>query len=287
MPLDPAAALAAAPRRTALAWEPRDVQLYHLGIGAGRAATAPGELRYVLEDRLRVLPAFATVAGGAGVLGALDVPGVAVDTARVLHGGQRLTLHRPLPARGRAEAASRITAVYDKGKAAVLVSRTDVRDAGGPLWSAETDFYAPGEGGFGGERGPSLGPDDPPDAPADRVFETLVRPDQALLYRLSGDLNPLHADPEAARGAGFERPILHGLCTYGMVLKGCLDGAPETPDGAHARVVAYRARFTGVVFPGETLRVSVWADGHVRARVPERGDEVLVGRVETGPGAEA
>lgn len=157
MPVDAAGALAAAPRVREIAWDHKDVQLYHLGIGAGRPATDPRELRYTLESRLHVLPSFATVAGGGapGVIGTLSAPGVDVDLARVLHGGQRLRLHRPVPVRGRASAASRVVAVYDKGTAAVLVLRTEVTDADGPLWTDEAEVFVRGEGGWGGERGPS------------------------------------------------------------------------------------------------------------------------------------
>ncbi|WP_030181554.1 MaoC/PaaZ C-terminal domain-containing protein [Streptomyces violaceorubidus] len=257
MPIDAAGALGAAPRVREIVWDHKDVQLYHLGIGAGRPATDPHELRYTLESRLHVLPSFATVAGGGapGVIGALSVPGVDVDLADVLHGGQRLRLHRPVPVRGRASAASRVVAVYDKGTAAVLVLRTEVTDAHGPLWTDEAEVYVRGEGGWGGERGPSARPSPPPAGPPDHVAERALREDQALLYRLTGDFNPLHADPEFAARAGFRRPVLHGLCTYGATLKTVVD---TLLDGDVSRVRAYRTRFAGVVYPGETLRVRMW-----------------------------
>src|SRR5918996_3716171 len=131
MPIDAAKAMAAEPRTGEIAWKQKDVQLYHLGIGAGVPATDPDELRYTLESRLHVLPSFATVAGAGspGVIGGLSMPGVDVDLARVLHGGQSPQVHRPIPAEGTATATSRIAAVYDKGKAAVLVMRTEVTDA--------------------------------------------------------------------------------------------------------------------------------------------------------------
>ncbi|GAA3971212.1 MaoC/PaaZ C-terminal domain-containing protein [Streptomyces marokkonensis] len=257
MPIDAAEALAAGPRVREIAWDHKDVQLYHLGIGAGLPATDPRELRYTLESRLHVLPSFATVAGGGppGVIGALSVPGVDVDLAHVLHGGQCLRLHRPVPVRGRASAASRVVAAYDKGTAAVLVLRTEVTDEGGPLWTDEAEVFVRGEGGWGGERGPSGRTVPPPAAAPDHVAERSVREDQALLYRLSGDWNPLHADPEFAARAGFERPVLHGLCTYGGTLKSVVDSLLE---GDVTRVREYRARFAGVVYPGETLRVRMW-----------------------------
>ncbi|OIJ86146.1 MaoC/PaaZ C-terminal domain-containing protein [Streptomyces colonosanans] len=266
MPIDAATALAAEPRTGEIAWTPKDVQLYHLGIGAGIPATDPGELRYTLESRLHVLPSFATVAGGGspGVISGLSMPGVDVDLARVLHGGQTLEVHRPIPAAGRARTVSRVTAVYDKGKAAVLVVRTDVGDADGPLWSSDAQIFVRGEGGWGGDRGPTAALE-PPTGEPDRVVERPIREDQALLYRLCGDWNPLHADPEFAKLAGFERPILHGLCTYGMTLKAIVDTLLE---GDVTRVRAYSTRFAGVVFPGETLRIRMWRrDSSVRVAV--------------------
>ncbi|MFE0044040.1 MaoC/PaaZ C-terminal domain-containing protein [Streptomyces albireticuli] len=257
MPIDAAQAVAAEPRTGELTWDHKDVILYHLGIGAGTPATGPDELRYTLETRLHVLPSFATVAGGGrAVSGGLGTPGIDVDLAAVLHGGQTVELHRPLPVRGTATGTSRVEAVLDKGKAAVIVHRSDVADADGPLWTSRSDIYVRGEGGFGGERGSTTRLDAPGTAPtwtADRP----IKEDQALLYRLSGDWNPLHADPEFAKRAGFDRPILHGLCSYGITLKAVVDTALG---GDVARVRAYTTRFAGVAFPGETLRVRMWRD---------------------------
>ncbi|MFF8590303.1 MaoC/PaaZ C-terminal domain-containing protein [Streptomyces sp. NPDC015220] len=281
MPIDAAKAVAAAPRTDGISWGPTDVQLYHLGIGAGVPATDPGELRYTLESRLHVLPSFATVAGGGapGVIRALSMPGVEVDLARVLHGGQTLTVHRPVPVRGAATATSRITAVHDKGEAALLTLRTEVADADGPLWTDDARIFVRGEGGWGGDRGPSARPAPPAGAP-DRTVRRPVREDQALLYRLTGDRNPLHADPGFARSAGFDRPVLHGLCTYGMTLKAVVD---TLLGGDVTRVRSYTARFASVVYPGETLRVRMWrGDGAVRVAVGavERDDApVLVDTV--------
>ncbi|KUL51314.1 MaoC/PaaZ C-terminal domain-containing protein [Streptomyces sp. NRRL S-1521] len=272
MPIDAAKAVAAEPRSAEIAWDHKDVQLYHLGLGAGVPATAPEELRYTLESRLHVLPSFATVAGaGMGVVGGLSAPGVEVDLAAVLHGGQSITLHRPIPVGGKAVTTSRVAAVYDKGKAAVLVLRSETADAEGPLWTSDAQIFVRGEGGFGGDRGPSVRLPDPEGEP-DLTVQRPVREDQALLYRLSGDWNPLHADPEFAALAGFDRPILHGLCTYGMTLKAVVD---TRLGGDVSRVRAYSTRFAGVVFPGETLRIRMWhAEGRVRAAVTavERDD---------------
>ncbi|MGW3655335.1 MaoC/PaaZ C-terminal domain-containing protein [Streptomyces sp. NPDC005151] len=278
MPIDAAKAIAAAPRTAEIGWDHKDIQLYHLGLGAATnpdrhsPATDPDELRYTLESRLHVLPSFATVAGaGMGVVGGLSSPGIDVDLAAVLHGGQTVRVHRPIPVKGRAVQTSKVAAVYDKGKAAVLVLRTEAADDDGPLWTNDAQIFVRGEGGFGGERGPSERLALPDRAP-DRVVERTIRKDQALLYRLSGDWNPLHADPEFAELAGFDRPILHGLCTYGMTLKAVAD---TLLDGDVARIGAYSTRFAGVVFPGETLRIRMWAgDGRLQVAVTaaERDD---------------
>ncbi|MGX1884667.1 MaoC/PaaZ C-terminal domain-containing protein [Streptomyces sp. NPDC055287] len=272
MPIDAAKAVAAEPRSAEIAWDHKDVQLYHLGLGAGTPATDPDELRYTLESRLHVLPSFATVAGaGMAVAGGLSAPGIDVDLAHVLHGGQSIELHRPIPVRGKAVQTSRVQAVYDKGKAAVIVLRSETAADDGPLWTSDAQIFVRGEGGFGGERGPSARteqPARPPDAEAERR----VREDQALLYRLSGDWNPLHADPEFAALAGFDRPILHGLCSYGMTLKAVVD---TVLGGDVARVSSYSTRFAGVVFPGETLRLRMWkSPGRVQVSVTavERDD---------------
>ncbi|MFG3287040.1 MaoC/PaaZ C-terminal domain-containing protein [Streptomyces sp. NPDC048111] len=278
MPIDAAKALAAEPRSTEITWDHKDVQLYHLGLGAGTfpgrrsPATDPDELRYTLESRLHVLPSFATVAGaGMGVVGGLSAPGIEVDLAAVLHGGQAITVHRPIPVGGTATSTSKVAAVYDKGKAAILVLRTEAADAEGPLWTSDAQIFVRGEGGFGGDRGPSARAEQPDRAP-DQVVERPVREEQALLYRLSGDWNPLHADPDFAKLAGFERPILHGLCTYGMTLKAVVD---TLLGGDVTRVRSYTTRFTGVVFPGETLRIRMWSGpGRVQVAVTavERDD---------------
>lgn len=272
MPIDAAKAVAAEPRSAEIRWDRKDVLLYHLGLGAGVPATDPGELRYTFESKLHVLPSFATVAGGRlGVVGGLGSPGLDIDLTSVLHGGQTVRLHRPLPVEGKAVSTSRVAAVYDKGKAAVLVLRTDAADGDGPLWTSDSQIFVRGEGGFGGERGPSVRLEQPEREP-DKTVERSIREDQALLYRLSGDFNPLHADPEFAALAGFDRPILHGLCTYGMTLKAIVD---TVLGGDVGRVRSYTTRFAGVVFPGETLRIRMWQqDSKVQVSVTavERDD---------------
>ncbi|GAA2420610.1 MaoC/PaaZ C-terminal domain-containing protein [Streptomyces pulveraceus] len=283
MPIDAEKALAAEPRSSRIGWDHKDVQLYHLGIGAGsdpdRAdpAVDPHELRYTLESRLQVLPSFATVVGaGMGGFGGLAAPGIDIDLAAVLHGGQSVRVHRPIPVRGSAVQTSKIAAVYDKGKAAVLVLRSEAADDEGPLWTNDAQIYVRGEGGFGGERGPSERVAYPETAP-DHSVRRPVRPDQALLYRLSGDWNPLHADPEFAARAGFDRPILHGLCTYGITLKAVTD---TVLGGDVTRIRSYRTRFAGIVFPGETLSIGMWtAENQVRVevRAVERDNAMVLG----------
>ncbi|WP_134668207.1 MULTISPECIES: MaoC/PaaZ C-terminal domain-containing protein [unclassified Amycolatopsis] len=274
MPIDPAVAIGADLGEVNFAWTPSDVLLYHLAVGAGADPVDERELRYTYERDLRVLPTFATVAANLRTFEppALKFPGVDVDLAKVLHGKQEIELHRPIPVEGKAVARTRIADVFDKGKAAVLVQETEVADeSGAPLWTARSSIFARGEGGFGGERGPSdkiEWPDREPDA----VLDVPTLPQQALLYRLCGDRNPLHADPAFAKAAGFDRPILHGLCTYGVVAKAVVDAFL---DGDPERVSAFGTKFAGVVFPGENLRVRVWRETGrllVTTTAPERDD---------------
>ena len=257
MPIDPEVAVGADLGKTEFAWTSTDVLLYHLAVGAGGHPAEEPELRYVLEDRLQVLPTFGVVAPGFRIFEppALTFPGIDVDLSKVLHGTQSITIHARLPTAGRATARSRVADVWDKTKAAVIVREDEVVDlAGTPLWTTTSGIFARGEGGFGGSRGPALRLP-PPQGPPDMVMEVPTLPQQALLYRLCGDRNPLHADPAFAEKAGFDRPILHGLCTYGMVCKAMVDGML---DGDTTAVGSFSARFSGVVYPGETLRTRIW-----------------------------
>lgn len=257
MPIDPAVAIGADLGESRFSWTSSDVLLYHLALGAGTAPTDPRELWYVLEDRLRVLPTFGVVAPGFRTFEppAVRFPGIDVDLSKVLHGTQSITVSGPIPASGEAVARSRIADVWDKGKAAVIIQETTVASAAGaPLWTSSSAIFARGEGGFGGHRGPSAAVEVPDRSPDD-VLALPVLPQQALLYRLCGDRNPLHADPDFAARAGFERPILHGLCTYGMVCKSIVD---SRLGGDVTAVASFATKFAGVVFPGETLRVRVW-----------------------------
>lgn len=259
MPIDPTLAIGAELPAREFSWTASDVLLYHLALGAGGDPMDPRELRYATENDLQVLPTFAVVAPTVTVFEppTVEYPGISIDLARVLHASQRIDLHRPLPTVGAGRGVTRVAEVHDKGSAAVIVTETLVTDpSGDPLWTNTSSIFARGEGGFGGERGPS-GPGAPPDREPDAVLVTTTLPQQALWYRLLGDRNPLHSDPSFAEGAGFPRPILHGLGTYGMVCKALVDAEL---DGDTTRVRAFAARFAGIVLPGETLRTSVWRE---------------------------
>lgn len=281
MPIDPHQALSAEPTTRDIAWTSRDVLLYHLSLGAGPHADRDPELRWTFERDLQVLPTFAMVAGQGPSAGdrppaGLSLPGVDIDLRRILHAGQALEVHRPLPTSGTATVTSRVAEVWDKGKAAVVVLETSAAAPDGePLWTTRMQLWARGEGGFGGEPGPETSWQEP-DREPDHVLETPTEPGQALLYRLNGDLNPLHVDPEVAAAAGFEQPILHGLASYGIVAKALVDGVL---DGDASRLRALSVRFAGSLFPGQTIRTSVWQDGDrlvLRADCPERdGASVL------------
>ncbi|WP_067133269.1 MaoC/PaaZ C-terminal domain-containing protein [Microtetraspora malaysiensis] len=273
MPIDVDEALGAPPSVREIAWTSRDVLLYHLSLGAGRGADP--ELSYTYERGLRVLPTFALVAGQGVSAGerrpaALHLPGMHIDLRRILHAGQGLTAHRPLPASGAATVTSRVARIWDKGKAAVIVlEQSAVAPDGAPLWTTTMQIWARGEGGFGGDPGPET-PWAAPERAPDHVLDTPTGAGQALLYRLNGDLNPLHADPEFARTAGFDRPILHGLASYGIVAKTLVDGVLG---GDVTRLTGLSVRFAGTLFPGETIRTTVWREGDrlvLTSTCPER-----------------
>ena len=278
MPIDPVKALAAPPVTTTGAWNADAVILYHLGVGAGGGpgkAIDPDELRYTYERDLKVLPTFAVIPGMGTVVDLNSFPGIDVDFAHVLHGEQETEIHGVIPTGAEVEHETRVVGVYDKGQAALIVVEVATRDgAGAPLFTNRSSIFVRGEGGFGGEAGPRSGLA-PPDRAPDAVVPTPTTEHQALLYRLSGDMNPLHADPRFAARGGFERPILHGLCTYGIACKATVD---EVLGGDVEAVRHYRARFAGIVFPGETIETSMWReDGQVvlTARTVERGEPVL------------
>ncbi|MBW2267365.1 MAG: MaoC family dehydratase N-terminal domain-containing protein [Deltaproteobacteria bacterium] len=260
MPIDRDKAVGAELGEREITWVADDVILYHLGVGAGVPATDPNELGYTYEKGLKVLPSFAIVAGGRRPTsgGGLNIPGVEFNMTQLLHGEQEVEIHKPLPVKATLTSRSRVADVYDKGKAAVLVLENEARDADGELvFTTRMAAFIRGEGGFGGPSGPAPG-NEPPDRAPDGVIETTTFPQQALLYRLSGDKNPLHADPEFAKLAGFDVPIIHGLCSYGLVCKAVVD---HLLDGDPTRVARYQARFRGVAYPGETYLTAWWREG--------------------------
>ncbi|MEI2712975.1 MAG: MaoC/PaaZ C-terminal domain-containing protein [Nocardioides sp.] len=256
MPINPEIAIGAAlPDRT-FSWTPSDVLLYHLGVGATT------DLRYTLESDagFQVLPSFGIVAPTfhASEPPPLDLPGCDINLAQVVHGAQSISVNAPIPAAGTATLSTHISDVWDKGKAAVIWQEGVARaESGEELWTVRSSIFVRGEGGWGGSRGESTAieiPDRTPDAETTYA----VRPEQALLYRLCGDRNPLHADPAFAQAAGFPAPILHGLCSYGIVLREVTDALLG---GSTDAVGEFTARFAGVVFPGETIRVKAWDEG--------------------------
>src|SRR5262245_27020073 len=252
----------------------RDCILYALGIGLGMDPLNPGELKFVYE---RDLVAFPTMAAVLGWMGRLISPEFGVDERMVVHGDLRVTLHRPLQAEGTLSARSRIRDVIDKGPGNAAIIQT-VRDLlaqdGSPVATVESSTFARKHGGFGGKPTspePAPIPDRPPEATCDLPTPSNL----AILYRLNGDENPLHIDPERAAVAGFPRPILHGAATFGIaahaVLRTCADYDPT-------RLLSIEARFARPVYPGDTIRTEIWRDGAAvafRCRVAER-DEVVV-----------
>ncbi len=257
MPIDRKRALACKLPAAEGGWERDDAILYHLGVGAGVPPTDPGELAYTYEKNLKVLPSFSTVADVGGFPNLLKVPGLEFNPALLLHGEQEIELHQPLPPEAKLKSETRIAEIYDKGKAALLILEVSTVDAtGAPLFTNRMSLFLRGEGGFGGPSGPKA-QNAPPDREPDGSVESKTLPQQALLYRLNGDKNPLHCDPDFAKLAGFDTPILHGLCTYGIACKAVVDAAL---DGDVTRVARYGARFAGVGFPGETFVTRYWRE---------------------------
>lgn len=282
MPIDLEAALGAQLPPVEFSWTSSDVQLYHLALGAGSDPMDAAELRYLTDRTPQVLPTFSSVASSfhATEPPAVRFPGIDIELSRVLHASEAVSVPNPLPPSGSGTATTRITDIWDKGKAAVILNETTVTAPDGSvLWTTKRSIFARGEGGFGGQRGPSTSVT-VPDRAADVEVDIPVLPQQALLYRMCGDRNPLHSDPGFAAAAGFPRPILHGLCTYGMTCKALVDAVL---DGDAGSVGSYGARFAGVVFPGETLRVRAWRDGERFVGVvtaPGRDDSTVLSDVE-------
>jgi acyl dehydratase len=274
MPIDRAKALAHKFPPGVGQYQADDVILYHLGVGAGVPATDPGELEYTYEKNLKVLPSFPMVvnAGGADIF---STPGVEFNPALILHGEQDVEIHRPLPPEAKLTSEGRIADIFDKGKAALLITENKVRDeTGEALYTTRTSLFLRGEGGFGGPSGPRAS-NAPPQREPDGIIESRTLPQQALLYRLCGDKSLLHCDPEFAAKGGFDRPIIHGLCSYGIVCKAVVD---HVLGGDVTRVARYQARFSGVAFPGETYVTSYWQEADrilIEATTKERDASVI------------
>jgi acyl dehydratase len=259
----------------------RDTCLYALGIGMAADPLDRNELNFVYEEDQKVVPTMAAVlARGLGV----SVSDIGQDYRHSVHGEQAITWHRPLSAAGKISGEGRVAGVFDKGdKGAVIVTETALRDftTGDAVATVRVTAFARADGHCGAPRDGAPAPHAVPDRAPDQTVTIPTRKDLALLYRLTGDLNPIHIDPDAAARVGFERPILHGLCTYGIACRAILavycGFQPE-------RMVSLATRFSAPVLPGDTLAFDFWRVGDIVsfvARVPERGAIVLTnGRAE-------
>lgn len=259
-------------------WRPRDLILYALGVGAGHPPADPDQLRFCFEidPAFGPLPTFGVIPAFPALFNVGDTPGLEINPMMLLHGEQYLEIRsNSLPSEARTVTEARIPAVYDKGKGALLILETITKDErGNELFFNQFSLFLRGEGGFGGESGPPPGNDAPARAP-DKIVEQTTDETQALLYRLSGDINPLHASPQFAAMGGFPRPILHGLCTFGYVGRAVL-AAYCGNDPAKFRSI--KVRFAKHVFPGETIVTKMWQDGKkilVEAEAKERGEKVI------------
>jgi acyl dehydratase len=272
MPVNPRAATGIWTDWTERAWTSTDAILYAIGVGAGSLHPSGSELEFTTENskhvRQRALPTFPVVLGTGVPLASVG----SFDPAMLVDGSRRVELHREVPVAGRVRSRARLTGIYDKGSGAVVATESESVDAetGGPVFSLYGQFFIRGEGGFGGDRGPRGSRNVPPDRAPDHEVTYQTRPDQALTYRLSGDRNPLHSDPEFAKAAGFPRPILHGLCTYGFTGRALLQALCESDT---ARFKSMDARFSKVVYPGDRLTVSMWVSA---------GEAIFVTRNQDG-----
>ena len=261
--------------RQTLRWQ--DVALYNLSIGLGQDPMDKRQLPFTYEPGLQAMPSMAVVLGYPGFW--VKAPDTGVDWVKVVHGEQSLILHKPLPASGEIIGTSRVTGIVDRGpgKGAMIYSDRVVRDAatGEKLATVEMTTFARGDGGFGGPSGPVKPPHPAAEGMPDLTLDLPTRPEQAAYYRLNGDFNPLHIDPDVATAASFPRPILHGLCTFGVV---CHALMRELCDYDPKRFGRMDLRFSSPVFPGETIRTEIWkrpGGAAFSARVVER-DIVVV-----------
>lgn len=247
-----------APRITRQQFTKRDTILYALGIGVGQQ-DLDDDMHFVYERGLQALPTLAVVLAAPPFW--LDDPVFGIDWKRVINAGQEIVLEAPLPVEGDVSTELSIDALWDKGpsKGALMCSSRRLRDVRSRLLATVYQTHLlRGNGGFGGADQPTTLESEPPARTPDAVIDMTTRPEQALIYRLSGDLNPLHIDPQISRAAGFSRPILHGSCTFGIVCRALLKTmADEGPYALHR----FGARFFNPVYPGDTIRTQLWRDG--------------------------
>lgn len=255
----------------------RDTILYALGVGLGADPCDENQLQFVYEEKLKALPTMAIILGYPGPWHAH--PSTGITRSHVVHGEQSFTIHRPLPVEGGILGKTRVAGVLDKGrdKGALVMTETEVRDTvtGAAICTLTSTTFCRADGGFGGPAGPAKPLHSIPDKAPDLVCDLPVLPQAALIYRLSGDYNPLHASPDYAKKAGFKMPILHGRATFSVaghaLLKSCCGYDP-------ARLISMEGRFSSPVYPGETIRTEMWVDGRTvmfRSTVPARGVTVL------------
>ncbi|CAB4737594.1 unannotated protein [freshwater metagenome] len=259
MPLNPAAVGAVGDVRT-MSWNSKDALLYAVGIGAGQN-DLPFTTENTKEVQQVVFPTFAVVAGsGTTSPGKSAMAEIGTfNWAMLVHGSQAITLHRPIPVEAEATVQDKVVAMYDKGKAAVVVTEAETKlKTGELLWTTRSSVFIRGEGGWDGERGPSGPQNEPPAKAPDHEVTLQTSPDQAFVYRLSGDRNPLHTDPSFAAIGGFDRPILHGLCSYGFTGRALL-GALCNNDVTKFKHI--EGRFSSPVMPGDALTVRMWNVG--------------------------
>jgi acyl dehydratase len=271
-------------------WTSTDALLYAVGVGAGLGDPL-SELEFTTENSegitQQVLPTYAVLLSQARTGRSLGD----FDRAMLVHAEQSFELHKPLPVAGTVRTTATVTGIYDKGSGALVATENEAVDAasGEPLITARSGTFIRGQGGFGGDRGPSESWQRP-DRAADHQVALQTRPEQALLYRLSGDRNPLHADPRFAARGGFDRPILHGLCTYGVTGRALLHAMCGSDP---ARFSSMSGRFTRPVFPGDTLTVSIWldddAEGVARFQTSAEDGSIVIDRgiMRFGPAASA
>jgi acyl dehydratase len=271
MPLNPAA-VGATSDPAEFSWTSKDALLYAVSIGAGEA-----ELPFTTENTAGVdqvvFPTFPVVMGAGAGRGVMSEIG-SFNPAMLVHGQQAVTLHRPIPPAGTATLTSTLTDMFDKGKAAVVVTQNEVVMDGEPLYSTRMSAFIRGEGGWGGDRGPSGPQNVPPERAPDHEITYQTSPDQAFLYRLNGDRNPLHTDPSFAAAGGFDKPILHGLCSYGFTGRGLLHLLCGSDPAKFHHI---EARFASPVLPGEALTIKAWETGAGEAVFTTSvGDRVVI-----------